>query len=215
MDTEFLFLNRKNRERYYRIVHPFGNLLARIGVHPHILSVAGLLLSAASAVVYGTGSFFRAAWILVIAGICDTLDGQIARQTGKESPFGSFFDSFLDRYSDVFILAGLAFYFAGGGGALHPPSPWTVLVIVLAISGSFMVSYARARAEGLGLDCKIGLMQRPERITLLVIGSLLGALPAVGTLIMKISLLILALSSNFTAVHRLVHVRNQFHRPGK
>ena len=223
MKIESLFLSQKTRARYFRIVNPVGNLLARIGIHPHVLSVTGLILSAAAGMVYSTGTFFWAAWILVIAGVCDTLDGQLARQTQKTSPFGAFFDSFLDRYSDVFILAGLAYYYACGRGfllmeendAACQSSPLTVFVILMAITGSFMVSYARARAEGLGLDCRVGLMQRSERITLLVIGSLLGSLPLVGPILMKTTLLILAVSSNVTALHRMLHVKNYLKKVSK
>lgn len=215
--AKFVFLSEKNRARYLAIITPVGNFLARIGVHPHVLSVAGLVLSAVAGLFYSSGSFFWAAWVVVLAGICDTLDGEIARQTNKVSKSGSFFDSTLDRYSDVLLLIGLAYHFAGGqafmrlhGGEIRDQTnPWTVVIIILTIAGSFMVSYTRARAEGLGIECKVGLMQRPERITLLIIGSLLGSIPAIGPILLKCTLLILAISSNFTAMYRIFHVRNQ------
>jgi phosphatidylglycerophosphate synthase len=154
---------------------------------------------------------------VVFAGTCDALDGQLARQTGKDSKFGSFFDSTLDRFGEVFIFMGLAWYFAGGtsfmagGGnkAADFQSPLTVLFIILAIAGSFMVSYTRARAEGLGADCNIGWMQRPERMTLLIIGSLVGSAPVIGPILMKLTLLLLAVLSNFTVLQRMVYVRKQ------
>ena len=218
--AEIVFISDKNRERYLRIITPFGNLLDKIGVHPNILTVSGLILSAAAGILYGSGSFFWAAWVVVLAGICDTLDGQLARQSHKHSTFGAFFDSTLDRYSDLFLYMGLAYHFAGGRSiVLHPESvtggyasPWTVFIIILAIVGSFMVSYTRARAEALGIECNVGLMQRPERIVLLIIGSLLGSIPNIGPLILKFSILILAVSSNVTAIHRIVYVRNQILR---
>ena len=172
----------------------------------------GLALSAGAGVLYSQGRFFWAAWVVLFAGICDTLDGQIARQTNKNNPFGAFFDSTLDRYSDMFLFVGLAYYYAGGTSLsleIHgQASPWTVVVIILAIAGSFMVSYTRARAEGLGVQCKAGMMQRPERITLLIIGSLLGSVPAVGPLLMKLTLVVLAVSVNLTALYRMYYVRN-------
>jgi CDP-diacylglycerol---glycerol-3-phosphate 3-phosphatidyltransferase len=150
---------------------------------------------------------------------CDTLDGHIARNTKSNSLFGAFFDSTffdstLDRYSDMFLFVGLAYYYAGGpsfssAGALGQASPWTVVVIVLAIAGSFMVSYTRARAEGLGVQCKAGMMQRPERITLLILGSLLGSVPIFGAVLMKITLLVLAISVNLTALYRMLYVKNR------
>ncbi len=218
--TEFIFISQKNRVRYLRIIEPMGNLLARIGVHPHVLSVAGLILSIMAGLVYSTGTFFWAAWVVALAGTCDALDGVLARQTNKNSTFGAFFDSALDRYSDVFILVGLAWYFAGGPILLESheqdiasfQSPWAVVCIIMAIAGSFMVSYTRARAGALGLDCRVGLMQRPERFTLLIIGSLLGAIPVIGMILIKSTLLVLALLSNFTAIQRIIYVRNQLLR---
>lgn len=218
--AKITFISKKNRERYVKILSPVGNFLARAGVHPHILTVTGFVLSALAGLVYCNGSFFWAAWVLVLAGSCDALDGQIARQSDKISPFGAFMDSTLDRYSDMFPLLGIACYFAGGpdlGGAASGTQAgdvehWPVMITVLAITGSFMVSYTRARAEALGLSCKKGLMQRPERITLLVIGSLVGAIPGVGPLVMKATLIVLALSTNVTAVHRMVYVRQQLLR---
>ncbi len=201
---EFTFLSDKNRERYLGIIQPVGNLLARLSVHPNILSLAGLILSMVAGVVYSTGAFFWAGWIVVLAGTCDVLDGQIARQTGKRSQFGAFFDSTLDRFGEVFIFLGLAWYFSD-----RHQSPWVVLLIILAIAGSFMVSYTRARAEGLGIDCKVGLMQRPERVTLLIIGSLVAPIPVIGPVLIKLTLLLLAVLSNLTAVQRIFYVKNQ------
>ena len=215
--AEFVFLSDKNRERYLRVITPVGNVLARLGVHPNILSLSGLILSMVAGLVYSTGSFFWGGWLVIFAGTCDVLDGQLARQTGKDSKFGSFFDSTLDRFGEVFIFMGLAWYFAGGtlfmagGGnkAADFQSPLAVLFIILAIAGSFMVSYTRARAEGLGVDCNVGWMQRPERMTLLIIGSLVGSAPVIGPILMKLTLLLLAVLSNFTVLQRMVYVRKQ------
>ena len=215
--TGFKFLSEKNRQRYFKVITPIGNLLARIGIHPNVLSVCGLILSIIAGVMYGLGLFFLASFVVIFAGVCDTLDGQLARQTGKSSKFGAFFDSTLDRYSDLSLLIGMAWFFSGykmllefNGHSINNDShPWTILFIILAIAGSFMVSYSRARAEGLGLDCNIGLMQRPERIILIVLGSFLSVIPGIGSLIIKMMLFILALSTNITAIHRICYVRNQ------
>jgi CDP-diacylglycerol--glycerol-3-phosphate 3-phosphatidyltransferase len=218
--AQFELISERTRERYFKIVGPVADLFARAGIHPNILSIAGLLLSIIAGLIYCHGNLFWAAWVVVLAGICDSLDGRIARQTNKKSDFGAFFDSTLDRYSDMFHLIGLAYYFAGGRPFLMPPeaggssevSPWTVIAIIFAIAGSFMVSYTRARAEGLGMECKAGMMQRPERITLLVIGSLLGAIPVVGTLLLKLVLLALAVSTNLTAGYRILFIKNRMLR---
>lgn len=218
--AQIVFISDRNRERYLRAVGPVGDLFARAGVHPNVLSLTGLALSGAAGLLYSQGRFFWAAWVVLFAGICDTLDGQIARQTKKNKPFGAFFDSTLDRYSDMFLFVGLAYYYAGGTSIapteIHgQASPWTVVVIILAIAGSFMVSYTRARAEGLGVQCKAGMMQRPERITLLIIGSLLGSVPAVGPLLMKLTLVVLAASVNLTALYRMYYVRNRLAHEGE
>lgn len=215
--AQIVFISNRNRERYLRVVGPVGNFFARAGVHPNVLSLTGLALSAGAGFLYSQGRFFWAAWVVLLAGICDTLDGHIARQTNKNNPFGAFFDSTLDRYSDMFLFIGLAYYYAGGRplsvDEIHgEASPWTVVVIILAIAGSFMVSYTRARAEGLGVQCKAGMMQRPERITLLIIGSLLGSVPVVGALLMKLTLVVLAVSVNLTALYRMYYVRNHVAR---
>ena len=212
----FVLLSDKNRQRYLRVVTPIGNLFARLGVHPNILSISGLVLSIVAAMVYSMGYFLWGGFVLIFAGTCDVLDGLLARQTGKVSRFGAFFDSTLDRFSEVFIFMGLAWYFSGGAtpfnGLLGPTaraqSPLVVVFIIMAIAGSFMVSYTRARAEGLGVDCKVGLMQRPERITFLILGSLLGGIPVVGIIIMKITLIILAILTNITALQRMIYVKN-------
>ena len=218
--AEFILINDKIRKGYLKVITPIGNLLARFGIHPHIISVIGLIFSVVAAFVFSTGSFFLGALVVTISGICDTLDGQLARETGKGSKFGAFFDSTLDRYSDLFILIGLAWYFAGGSsfiqgaraGFVPIHSPWAVFFVILAIAGSFMVSYSKARAEGLGLNCKVGLMQRPERITVLAVGTALGSIPVIGPKIVILTLFILAISTHLTAVQRILNIRSQLLR---
>ncbi len=215
--AKFLFLSEKIRTKYLRIITPVGNLLARFGVHPHVLSVTGLLFSIVAGLIYGNGLYFWGACMVTLSGICDTLDEQLARETGKGSAFGAFFDSTLDRYSDLFFLIGLAWHFSGGtsfiqgqsAGTANFHSPWAVFFIVLAVAGSFMVSYTKARSEGLGLDCNVGLMQRPERITVLAIGTALGSIPAIGGIIIKSTLFILAISTNLTAIQRILYIRKK------
>ena len=220
--AKFVFISEKNRKRYLKIILPIGDFFVRAGIHPHMLTIAGLILSLLAGFVFSMGAFFLGAWVVVLAGSCDALDGQIARQTGKSSPLGAFLDSTLDRFGDVFLLIGLAYHFAGGepwirlsGKAIKgESSPWTVIVIILAISGSLMVSYTRARAESIGVECKRGMMQRPERLTLLIIGSLFGALPWIGPFVLKCALLILAISTNLTALQRIWIVMKHFQGGG-
>ncbi len=203
--AEFVFFSEKIKERFLGIVSPLSSLLARLGVHPNGLSLAGLILSVAAGFVYSTGSFSWGALVVAMAGICDVLDGQLARQTGKNSRFGAFFDSTLDRFGEIFIFLGFAWHFSGGPFR----SPWAVIFIILATTGSLMVSYTRARAEGLGIDCKVGWMQRPERFILLILGSLSACIPSVGHILMVMVFLLLAVLTNFTAFQRMVYVKNQ------
>lgn len=214
---QFVFLSHENKERYLRVIAPLRNLLARLGFHPNVLSLGGLILSMLAGLIYSTGSFFWGGCVVVLAGTSDVLDGEIARQTGKASQFGAFLDSTLDRIGEAFVFLGLAWHFSGGPALLELgsrdmasfQSPWTVFFIVLAMAGSFVVSYTRARADGLGVECEVGLMQRPERITLLIIGSLLGSIPVIGYPLIKLTLFLLAVLSNATAIQRMVYVRNQ------
>lgn len=209
-------ISEESRSRYFKALEPVEQLLIRMKVRPNMLSVAGLVLSAVAGSFLGFGAFFWGACLIALAGVADTLDGSIARNTDTVSEFGAFFDSTLDRYGEAVIFLGFIWYFARtepglaaaeGVEKASAGNPWTVAFILLALAGSFMVSYARARAEGLGLQCKGGFFLRPERMALLVIGSLLGALPVVGIPILKFTFFIFACLANATAVQRILFVR--------
>jgi len=214
---EFSTLSKKIKERFVQAIAPICNFLSGLGISPNAVSLAGLSLSMISGLIYASGSFFCAGVILILAGTCDVLDGQRARLTGKISLFGAFLDSAIDRFSEVFIFLGLAWYFSGLS-AENPESALgsvVVLIIILALSGSFMVSYTRARAEALGVDCKIGWMQRPERLALLIMGSIFAGLPGVGQSIMIGTIFIIAALGNFTAVQRILYVKKQLSKKGQ
>jgi CDP-diacylglycerol--glycerol-3-phosphate 3-phosphatidyltransferase len=211
---ERVLLSDMDKERFRLLVEPLANGLSRMGVSPNALSCAGVALSGLSGWIYGTGSFFLGALVAALAGICDTLDGQIARAAGKESAFGAFLDSTLDRFGELLIFLGLAWHFSGGSDS-DARSPWAVIFILLSVGGSFLVSYTRARAEGLGIECKVGWMQRPERLVLLIAGSLLGAIPAIGWIFMMLTLFLLAVSSNLTALQRILHIRRRLGEEGE
>ncbi len=198
--------------RFMAFTQPLCNWLAARRVNPNFISVFGFLISLCSGVFYGLGSLFWGGIGIFLAGICDTLDGRLARQTNRESRTGAFIDSTLDRFGEIFIFCGLAWHYAGQTSAdsRHPNTGRVmVLLTLLALSGSLMVSYIRARAEGLGTDCKVGLMQRPERMFVLIVSSLLGALPVVGFVIMNIAIGLLAVFTNYSAWQRMRHVYNR------
>jgi CDP-diacylglycerol--glycerol-3-phosphate 3-phosphatidyltransferase len=170
-----------------------AGLIARTGATPNTLTLLGFLGMAAAGVLCAAGSFFFAGLVVAASCVFDALDGALARLTGAASLYGAFFDSFLDRYAEAAVYGGLVVYYAGA------PTPWGVEAAFSAAIGSLMVSYARARAEGLGVECRAGLFARPERIAVIIVGLVTGfVLPA---------LVLLAVATNATAVHRLLSVR--------
>jgi CDP-diacylglycerol--glycerol-3-phosphate 3-phosphatidyltransferase len=217
----------------HAVVDPVVRRLIWLGIGADHLTVLGLLLSMASGYAFFDGQFRIAAGILILAGLCDILDGQVARVSGRQTVYGAFLDSTLDRLAEAFVLLGLTCFYATNlwsqcikaralvgqvaSGEVEPflatpiltrdsaPAPETylalTLVSVLALIASFMVSYTRARAEGLGLECKVGFFERPERIVLLIIAGLVGTFKA-----MSGALLILTIMSIITAGQRMQHV---------
>ena len=167
-------------------------LLQATGVTPNGLTIIGFLLTVGIAIVLALGYFLAGGILLIFAALFDTLDGALARQTGQVSKFGAFFDSTMDRFSEGSVLIGLMYYYAAGGSQIE------VVLLGVALLGSLMVSYTRARAEGLDIECKSGLLQRTERVILLVAGLITGwMLPM---------LWLLAIFTNVTAVQRIVEV---------
>lgn len=174
-------------------LQPWVDRLAARRVTPNQVTVAALGVSLLAALCIAGGRLRLGALVLLLAAVGDLLDGMLARQSGQATPFGAFFDSTLDRIGEGAILAALAYQFAVTG------QPAGVAVTVLALLGSLLVSYTRARAEALGVDCKVGLMSRAERVALLVVGLLLG-LPG-------LAVLALAVLSLYTVGERVLHVR--------
>lgn len=205
MITWLKLVYEKCKESYLDLIDPLSRVLARSRVHPHVLTVSGFALALAAANFFRVDHFFWAGIFIILAGTCDILDGRLARDTGKGSVYGALFDSTIDRYSEVAIFLGLAWYYYGLSKA-------TVLIILLAVAGSMMVSYIRARAEGLGLECKVGIMQRQQRITILAAGAILGAIPGTKHLAMLVSVWAIAILANVTAVQRVAYIRRQLRR---
>lgn len=165
--------------------------LARVGVSPNVLTLCGLLAMFGVAYVLALGHQRVAGLLLIPVALFDALDGALARLTGKATPFGAFFDSTLDRIAEIALYLGLLYLYRGL--ALES------VLVYLTITGSLMVSYTRARAEGLGVQCKVGLFTRLERLAVLVVGLLLEQ-----TLL---ALIVLAIFSNLTVLQRVWHVR--------
>ena len=175
------------------------NGLAISRISPNALTFIGLLINIVAAVFFGyaraenaTRMFFYAGLVIIGAGLFDMVDGRVARQTNQVSVFGAFFDSVMDRYSDVALFFGLLVHYARGQRLLY------VVLVAFVMTASLMVSYTRARAEALIGTCKVGFMERPERIVLVIIGALFNRWG-----VMAPSLWVLALLSTITVIHRI------------
>lgn len=153
-------------------VKPIGNALRRTGLSPDHLTIVGLLVGMLAGVVIGAGRLWLGAGLVVLAALPDLLDGALAKATGLSSQRGAFFDSTVDRVTDMFLLGGIAWYFA-----TDPDAAAELPILPFAIAGvSSLVSYQRAKAESLGIDAKGGLMERAERIIALLIGLVINVL---------------------------------------
>ncbi len=179
---------------------PLIRLCVRLGLNPNHLTTISLFLSIWSAYQFAFGSIRIAALILLVGGLFDMIDGQVARASNRVTRFGALYDSTLDRYSEIFTFLGMGYHFV----RLQIVSPQftaiLALFIVLAMAGSIMVSYVRARAEGLDFQCKVGFLQRPERVVLLGVGALISN----WTLIFVI--FFIAVFANYTAIQRIVYI---------
>jgi len=196
---------------------PLVTLCARAGIGPDALTIIGTLISTGAGLAFLDGNFRLGSLLLLLGGLCDLLDGQLARRQGIATRFGAFLDSTLDRLSESLVLIGITGFYVNGllervydpqrvieelSRGLEPLT-WAVLALtgMLALVGSFMVSYTRARAEGLGLECRVGWFERPERLLLVLIAGLFGVGP-----VMPAALLILTVLSFATAAQRVAHV---------
>jgi len=164
--------------------------LALSKIHPNVLTFIGLVINVVAAVLLAQGSFRAAGIVIISAGLFDMVDGRVARATNQVTRFGGFFDSVLDRYSDLGLLMGLLVYY----GNIN--RPFYVVLTAIVMTGSVMVSYTRARAENAIPLCKVGFMERPERVVLLIIGALFDRMAPV--------LWVIAVLANITVIHRMI-----------
>ncbi len=178
-----------------RIADPIAAVLARTGIGPNAVTSLSLLLSIVAAYMIASGHFFSGGLLILVSGLCDILDGALARATKKTTAFGAILDSTADRISEALIFCALLIYY------LPTHAAWQSLVIVATMIGSFLVSYIRARAEGLGLACQVGLFTRAERVIVLAIGLMVNQVP--------IALWVLLICVYVTVAQRLVHLRRQ------
>ncbi|MEZ5399813.1 MAG: CDP-alcohol phosphatidyltransferase family protein [Bryobacteraceae bacterium] len=166
-------------------------ILSVLRIHPNVLTAVGLGINIVSAYYLAKGNFWVGGWIMVGASLFDMVDGRVARETSQVTRFGGFLDSVLDRYSDLALLMGLLVYYGNINRNLY------VILTAVVMTTSVMISYTRARAENTIPKCKVGFMERPERMVLLMIGSLFNRMAPV--------LWVIAVLGTVTVIHRIVY----------
>ncbi|HEX2095460.1 MAG TPA: CDP-alcohol phosphatidyltransferase family protein [Longimicrobiaceae bacterium] len=189
--------------RVLGLLDPVTRWLVRAGVHPNALTTAGFLVTCSAGLAFHLKHVPLGGFLVLLGGAFDVFDGRVARASGLASKFGSFYDSTLDRISEVVVFLGILSLYNDYRVELGDVG--MIYTVMLAISGSLMVSYTRARAEGLGIDCKLGLMQRAERVVLVGIAALFFGTLWEG-LVLKAVLIAMAILTNFTAFQRIVWV---------
>ncbi|RPJ87173.1 MAG: CDP-alcohol phosphatidyltransferase family protein [Acidobacteria bacterium] len=176
------------------ILRAIVRVLGFFRVKPNHLTMLGFIMSIVTAYAFALGSFPLAGGLLIITGLFDMVDGMVARTMNAVTPFGAFFDSIMDRYSDLILYLGLIIYYGGQDRMNY------VVLVGVVMMGSVLTSYARARAECLIPKCKVGFLERPERIVLLIIGAFYFMDPV---------LWVIAVLGNWTVVHRILYTRSQ------
>ena len=176
-----------------RVLDAIVRGFAASGINPNFLTFTGFGINLLAAYLFAYGYFLSAGATIILAGIFDMADGRVARLEGRVTPFGGFYDSVMDRYSDLCLLIGLLIYYGRINRFLY------VSLVAVAMIGSVMVSYTRARAENVIPSCKVGFLERPERVVLIIIGALFDRMAPV--------LWLIAVLSNLTVIHRILYTR--------
>src|SRR5881275_3101035 len=183
------------------------NRLIESRLTPNAISLTGLALNVVAAVFVGLGWYFVGGIAFIIGSVCDTLDGRYSRMSGKGTPFGAFLDSTLDRVEEGIVLTAVAAYFAALGDEL------AVAAVVVTVLMSLMVSYTRARAEALGVECKVGIATRPVRVVILSAGLLFAKGASLGDFeLLEPAIYVMAVLTTFTTLQRVLHVRRALQR---
>lgn len=190
----------------YRWIRPMTDWLVKADVHPNLLTTLGFLVTSGSAVAFHQHHVRLAGFLILLGGLFDILDGRVARLSHLGSKFGAFYDSTIDRISEIAVYFGILSLY--NDYRLELGDVGMIYLIMLAMAGSLMISYTRARAEALGLDCRVGLMARAERVVLIGGASLFFG-EAWDGLVLRGVILVLAVLSNITAFQRIVWVYRQ------
>ena len=180
------------KKAFRELIRPLARLLSAMRVHPDTLTHLSWTLAVVSAVLFGLGRVRTAGAVMLLAGLFDALDGAVARESNRMSDFGAFLDSTMDRFSELAIFVGILFFYASSG------SPYETLLAGAAMTFSLLTSYTRSRAEGLGIRCEVGLLERAGRVVILSLFALAGFLTA--------GIALVAAGALVTTVQRILHV---------
>ncbi len=187
---------------YLRVIEPAADWLVRRRVHPNTITTVGTICTIIAGGIFASGHIRTAGWFLGLTALFDVLDGTVARRTGRSTVFGAFYDSTLDRVADGAVLGGIVVFYATS--PVHA-NPILLTITLLGLIGTFLTSYTRARAESLGLDAKVGLLQRPERVTLLSAPQAFFGL-ALNGWVLAFIVSLLSVTAWITAVQRMLYV---------
>jgi len=192
-------LDQKIRAQWDRAIAPVGRFIGRTRISPNAVTVLGLLVQVGAAWLILEGAVRVAGLVTLVAAVFDVLDGAVAKARGLASKFGAFLDSTTDRLADALYFIPIAWLYGVSDGGRD--SDWVAALALATLVLSFLVSYVKARAEGLGFDCKVGIAERAERSLIVVAGLIFEVIP--------VALLVLSAASLVTVVQRVVHVRRQ------
>jgi CDP-diacylglycerol--glycerol-3-phosphate 3-phosphatidyltransferase len=179
------------QNRFFMLMAPLIRLFTKWEFNPNSFTVAGVIITSVAAAAFLMGFIRLGGVLILLGGLCDTIDGQLARNTGRATRFGALLDSTVDRYSEFIMFFSIAAYF------ILIENFSAAAATFLALCGSFMVSYARARAESLGFNAKMGFMQRPERIVMIGLGAMIHIVA------FELAIWLIAIFANFTALQRI------------
>jgi CDP-diacylglycerol--glycerol-3-phosphate 3-phosphatidyltransferase len=194
-------INANLREGWDRLMRPVGGSLARAGVTADAITYLGVLLHGLAAVLILDGRLLAAGLVMIVAGLSDAFDGAVAKARGTSSRFGAFLDSTTDRLSDALAFVPIAWLYGVAPDIAERDRPWVAALALATLVLSFLVSYTKARAESLGFDCNVGIVERGERLSIVLAGLLFDVVP--------VAVAILAGLSLVTFVQRMAHVRAQ------
>jgi phosphatidylglycerophosphate synthase len=195
-------LNAKIRGIWDKGMKPVGGFIGRSGVTPNQITLLGVVVQAVVSYLIVSDRLAEAGFVLIAAALLDTVDGAVAKARGLTTKFGAFLDSTMDRLSDALVFLPIAWLYLAEPTAARADQQWVAALALVTLVLSFLVSYARARAEGLGFDCNVGLIERAERLIIMILALVFNDLLPAG-------LALLALASLITLVQRMVHVHKQ------